>query len=64
MVDNWEEKVDVMSESGTYWSYKSKTDIINEVLTVTILGKNPTSAFEEVKRRASSTDVDAKNAIN
>ena len=64
MVDNWEEKVDVMSESGTYWSYKSKTDIINQVLTVTILGKNPTSAFEEVKRRALSSDVDAKNAIN
>ena len=63
-MDNWEEKVDVMSESGTYWSYKSKTDIINQVLTVTILGKNPTSAFEEVKRRALSSDVDAKNAIN
>jgi len=65
VVDNWEERVDAMSEStSTHVSDMNKTESFNKFKTVASLGKNPASAFEEVKRRALSRDVDAKSAIN
>eukprot|EP00092_Neocalanus_flemingeri_P014594 GFUD01015744.1.p1 GENE.GFUD01015744.1~~GFUD01015744.1.p1 ORF type:complete len:1900 (-),score=604.03 GFUD01015744.1:235-5934(-) len=57
VVDNWEDRVDAQSETSAHESFSQlKPD--------PKFGKSQASAFEEVKRRALSRDIDAKSAIN
>jgi len=63
VVDSWEERVD-MSESSFNGS---ESNLLGDFLSnppPVQRSRSPASAFEEVKRRALSRDVDAKSAIN
>jgi len=62
VVDNWEDRVDAMSESSSHGN--DGKDCLSQLNTNPNFGKSQASAFEEVKRRALNRDVDARVAIN